>query len=54
LIPEGKHTIEFRFAPETYNLTERIAWTGYILLLAIVVLAIILGVVRKNKINKLK
>jgi hypothetical protein len=49
LIPEGKHTIEFRFAPETYNLTERIAWAGYILLLGIVVLAIILGVVRKNE-----
>jgi hypothetical protein len=48
LIPEGKHTIEFRFAPKTYDTTERIAWTGYILLLGFVVLSIILGI-KENK-----
>jgi hypothetical protein len=44
LIPEGKHTIEFRFAPKTYEITEQIAWSGYILLLGFVVLSIILGI----------
>jgi len=54
LIPEGKHVIEFRFAPATYNITENIARTGYLLLFGIIVLSIVLSVIAKNKENKAK
>jgi uncharacterized membrane protein YfhO len=49
LIPAGKHTVEFRFDPESYRITENIAWSGYILLLGFVVLSIILSVRQSKK-----
>ncbi|MDR3246978.1 MAG: YfhO family protein [Prevotellaceae bacterium] len=49
LIPEGKHTVEFRFAPATYSITESIAWAGYLLLFGIIALSIALSVIGKNK-----
>jgi hypothetical protein len=48
LIPAGKHVIEFRFDPESYKITENIAWSGYILLLGFVGISILLTV-RQNK-----
>jgi hypothetical protein len=48
LIPAGRHTIEFRFDPESYHITENIAWSGYILLFVFAVLSIILAI-RQNK-----
>ncbi|MDR0385941.1 MAG: YfhO family protein [Prevotellaceae bacterium] len=48
LIPAGKHVVEFRFAPESYRITENIAWTGYIFLFGFIVLSIIFAV-RQNK-----
>jgi hypothetical protein len=48
LIPAGKHTIEFHFVPESYTITENIAWTGYILLFVFIVLSVVLAV-RQNK-----
>jgi hypothetical protein len=42
LIPKGKHSIEFRFDPESYKITESLSWTGYIFLLGFVVLSIFL------------
>jgi hypothetical protein len=48
LIPAGKHTVEFRFAPESFTITENIAWAGYVLLFVFVVLSIVLAV-RQNK-----
>jgi hypothetical protein len=49
LIPAGEHTIEFRFDPESYRITENIAWSGYILLLAFAVLSIVLAVAQNKK-----
>jgi hypothetical protein len=48
LVPAGKHVIEFRFAPESYKITENIAWSGYLLLLGFVGISILLTV-RQNK-----
>jgi hypothetical protein len=49
LIPAGKHTIEFRFAPESYTITENSAWAGYILLFGFVILSIIMAVRQSKK-----
>jgi hypothetical protein len=49
LIPAGKHTIEFRFDPESYKITENIAWSGYILLLGFVLLSIVLAIIQSKK-----
>jgi hypothetical protein len=49
LIPAGKHTIEFRFDPESYRITENIAWSGYILLLVFVLLSIVLAIIQSKK-----
>jgi hypothetical protein len=51
LIPAGKHTVEFRFDPESYKITESIAWAGYILLLGFIVISIVLAI-RQNKKSK--
>jgi hypothetical protein len=48
LIPAGKHTVEFRFDPSSYKITENIALSGYILLFAFILLSIILGI-KQNK-----
>jgi hypothetical protein len=48
LIPAGKHTIEFRFDPKSYKITEDIAWTGYILLFGFILTSIVLAV-KQNK-----
>jgi uncharacterized membrane protein YfhO len=48
LIPAGKHTVEFRFDPESYKITESMAWAGYICLLGFVILSIFLAI-RQNK-----
>ncbi|MDR1896145.1 MAG: hypothetical protein LBR10_05075 [Prevotellaceae bacterium] len=45
MVPAGKHTVELRFAPKTYHITERIAWIAYIFLFGFIALA----VVRKKK-----
>jgi hypothetical protein len=49
LIPAGKHTVEFRFDPESYRITENIAWSGYILLLGFIGLSIILSIRQSKK-----
>jgi hypothetical protein len=49
LIPAGKHTIEFRFDPESYRITENIAWSGYILLLGFVLLSIVMAIKQSKK-----
>jgi hypothetical protein len=49
LIPAGKHVVEFRFDPESYRITENIAWTGYILLLGFVILSIVLTTLQNRK-----
>jgi hypothetical protein len=49
LIPAGKHTIEFRFDPESYRITENIAWSGYLLLLGFVLLSIVMAIKQSKK-----
>jgi hypothetical protein len=49
LIPAGKHTIEFRFDPQSFKITEQIAWSGYILLLVFVALSVVLGIKQSKK-----
>ena len=44
-IPEGEHEIEFKFAPQSYAMTEKAAIAGYVLLL-ILILALIYKLVR--------
>jgi hypothetical protein len=48
LIPAGKHTVEFRFNPESYKVTENMALAGYILLFGFVIISILLSI-RQNK-----
>ncbi|MDR2466066.1 MAG: YfhO family protein [Prevotellaceae bacterium] len=40
-IPEGEHEIEFKFAPESYEITEKAALAGYVLLFGIILLLIV-------------
>ncbi|MDR2027151.1 MAG: YfhO family protein [Prevotellaceae bacterium] len=49
LIPAGRHTVEFRFDPESYRITESIAWSGYILLLGFVVLSVVMSIIQNRK-----
>ena len=49
LIPEGEHTIEFRFDPQSYHTTENIAWGAYILLLAMIGAAIAVTLIKRKK-----
>ncbi|MDR2285977.1 MAG: YfhO family protein [Prevotellaceae bacterium] len=49
LIPAGKHVVEFHFDPESYRITENIAWIGYILLLGFVILSIVLVTLQNKK-----
>ncbi|MDR1054251.1 MAG: hypothetical protein LBL90_00075 [Prevotellaceae bacterium] len=49
LVPEGRHVIEFRFDPVSYHTTENIAWIGYVLLLAFVVITIVWGFLRMRE-----
>jgi hypothetical protein len=44
LIPAGKHTVEFHFDPESFKITEKIAWLGYILLFVFVVFSVVLAI----------
>ena len=48
LVPEGKHTIELRFAPSSYSMTERFAWLAYILLFGLMLCPIILALFKRK------
>jgi hypothetical protein len=49
LIPAGKHTIEFRFDPQSFKITEQMAWSGYVLLLVLVALSVVFGIKQSKK-----
>ncbi|MDR0558979.1 MAG: YfhO family protein [Prevotellaceae bacterium] len=51
LIPEGEHTIEFSFDPQTVRVTETAAWIGYILLLGLIIVLIVsrILIIKKNR-----
>ncbi|MDR2423846.1 MAG: YfhO family protein [Prevotellaceae bacterium] len=49
LVPEGKHTVELRFAPSSYHLTESLSKIAYILLLALIVCSVILAFFKRKR-----
>ncbi|MDR1169625.1 MAG: YfhO family protein [Prevotellaceae bacterium] len=49
MIPAGRHTVEFRFDPESYRITENIAWSGYVLLFVFIAISVFLTVRQSKK-----
>lgn len=47
-IPQGKHTVEFRFDPESIKVTDRIAY-GALLIMLLTAVVIFINVIKRNK-----
>jgi hypothetical protein len=47
-IPQGKHTVEFRFDPESIKVTDRIAY-GALLIMLLTAVVIFINAIKRNK-----